>query len=490
MSTFFAKRLRPEASLPCRGSHLAAGFDLSAAEEVVVQKGSKAIVKTGLSIAVPQGTYARLAPRSGLAAKHMIDVGAGVVDADYRGEVGVVLFNHGPEDFSVKVGDRVAQLVVEQVDMSECQEVEDLDSTERGCGGFGSTGIEESVEGAPEKKLCVETWMKAFRAKRLRPEASLPTRGSELAAGFDLAAAEAVVVPAGGKAIAKTGLSVAVPSGTYGRIAPRSGLAAKRMIHCGAGVVDADYRGEVGVVLFNFGTEDFNVNVGDRVAQMILEEVAMVECEEVDKLDATERGAGGFGSTGISQQSGQEFSSEQTIGSIVSAPLLVKRLVPEAKLPVRGSAQAAGFDLSAAVAISVPAHGKAIVKTGLSIATPLLTYARVAPRSGLAAKHMLHCGAGVVDADYRGEVGVVLFNHGSTPFEVAVGDRVAQLILEKIAMLECVETMSLEDTLRGAGGFGSTGVASTPETTLTKGSTAVDDTSNGPVVLASGGGGA
>jgi deoxyuridine 5'-triphosphate nucleotidohydrolase len=400
----------------------------------------------------------------------------------------VVLLNHGQADFPVKVGDRVAQLVVEQVDMSDCQEVEDLDATERGSGGFGSTGIEKREQEPPAKTQCVEASRKALKVKRLQPEALLPTRGSELAAGFDLAAAEAVVVPAGGKAIAKTGLSVAVPTGTYARIAPRSGLAAKRMIHCGAGVVDADYRGPVGVVLFNFGTEDFVVNPGDRVAQMILEEVAMVECKEVDSLDDTERGAGGFGSTGVAKKSGQELSSEQAVGSDANAPLLVKRLVPEAKLPLRGSTQAAGFDLSAVAATTVPAHGKAIVKTGLSIATPLGTYARIAPRSGLAAKHMLHCGAGVVDADYRGEVGVVLFNHGSAPFEVAAGDRIAQLILEKISMLDCVETDCLEDTSRGVGGFGSTGIASAPEATATKGYMAVDGSNDAPTVPAVGGG--
>lgn len=92
------KRLISEAVLPVRGSVHAAGFDLAAASPVTVPAGGKAIVKTGLSIAIPEGTYARLAPRSGLAAKHMINVGAGVVDYDYRGEVGVVLFNHGTQD--------------------------------------------------------------------------------------------------------------------------------------------------------------------------------------------------------------------------------------------------------------------------------------------------------------------------------------------------------------------------------------------------------
>merc|ERR1719226_72457 len=87
---------------------------------------------------------------------------------------------------------------------------------------------------------------------------------------------------------------------------------------------------------------------------------------------------------------------------------------------------------------------------GLPLAIPWGTYARIAPRSGLAAKRMLHVGAGVVDYDYRGEVGVVLFNHGSEDFEVAAGDRVAQLILEQISMAPCVEVESLEETARGA----------------------------------------
>merc|ERR1712151_973250 len=101
----------------------------AAAEETCVKAGGKAIVKTGLSVAIPWGTYARLAPRSGLAAKRMIHVGAGVVDADYRGEVGVVLFNHGPEPFEVKVNDRVAQLVLEKIAMVPCSQVGTLEDT-------------------------------------------------------------------------------------------------------------------------------------------------------------------------------------------------------------------------------------------------------------------------------------------------------------------------------------------------------------------------
>lgn len=82
-----------------------------------------------------------VAPRSGLAWKHSIDVGAGVVDADYRGPVGVILFNHSDVDFEVKVGDRIAQLIVEKIVTPQVVEVDDLDATVRGAGGFGSTGV-------------------------------------------------------------------------------------------------------------------------------------------------------------------------------------------------------------------------------------------------------------------------------------------------------------------------------------------------------------
>jgi len=464
MAPIQVKRLRPEASLPVRGSELAAGVDLSAAEAVIVPAGGKAIVKTGLAVAIPEGTYARLAPRSGLAAKKAIDVGAGVVDYDYRGEVGVILFNHGSEDFAVAQGDRIAQMILEKVDMCGCEEVEALSDTARGAGGFGSTGVSTGgyntapADESASKKTRVGG-ERIMQVKRLNPAASMPVRGSEHAAGFDLSASEAAEVPAGGKAIVKTGVSVAVPAGTYARIAPRSGLAAKKMLHCGAGVVDFDYRGEVGVVMFNYGKEAFTVAAGDRIAQMILEEVDMMGCMEVDSLDATARGAGGFGSTGVS---GTTVAS-QIQGQAETAPkpevMLVKRLQPDAALPVKGSEHAAGFDLSASEAVIVPPGGKAIVKTGLSVAAPQGTYARLAPRSGLAAKRMIHVGAGVVDADYRGEVGVILFNHGSEPFEVNKSDRVAQLILEKVALETCVEVDILDSTARGSGGFGSTGVA-------------------------------
>ena len=140
------KRLSPHAVLPSRGSAGAAGFDLTSAASVVVPARGKALVPTDLSIAVPKGTYGRIAPRSGLAWKNSLDVGAGVVDGDYRGPVGVLLFNHSDVDHPVKAGDRVAQLILEMiVEGAEVEEREELTVTERGEGGFGSTGVAGSV---------------------------------------------------------------------------------------------------------------------------------------------------------------------------------------------------------------------------------------------------------------------------------------------------------------------------------------------------------
>ncbi|KAM8893687.1 deoxyuridine 5'-triphosphate nucleotidohydrolase, mitochondrial isoform 2-T2 [Spinachia spinachia] len=135
----FAK-LSEHATTPTRGSTKAAGYDLYSAYDYTIGPMDKAIVKTDIQIAVPRGCYGRVAPRSGLAAKHFIDVGAGVVDEDYRGNVGVVLFNFSKDTFDVKKGDRVAQLVCERICYPDLVELKTLDETERGAGGFGSTG--------------------------------------------------------------------------------------------------------------------------------------------------------------------------------------------------------------------------------------------------------------------------------------------------------------------------------------------------------------
>ena len=139
------KKLSSNAKLPTPCSEFAAGSDLYAAETLIIPPQGKAVVPTDISIAIDNPNfYARVAPRSGLAVRNHIDVGAGVVDYDYRGAIAVVLFNHDPvNSFAVKIGDRIAQLVFERIAMpifAELEPGQELPTTTRGAGGFGSTG--------------------------------------------------------------------------------------------------------------------------------------------------------------------------------------------------------------------------------------------------------------------------------------------------------------------------------------------------------------
>ncbi|WP_420412915.1 dUTP diphosphatase [Roseibium sp.] len=130
--------------LPAYQSDLAAGMDLLAAveEAVTLKPGSRALVPTGLAMALPAGFEAQVRPRSGLAAKHGVTVlnTPGTIDADYRGEVKVILINLGDSDFQIARGDRIAQMVIAPVLQADIQEVDLLSETDRGAGGFGSTG--------------------------------------------------------------------------------------------------------------------------------------------------------------------------------------------------------------------------------------------------------------------------------------------------------------------------------------------------------------
>ncbi len=132
--------------LPKQQSAGAAGVDLLAAlgidETLTIAPGARAIVPCGFAMALPEGFEAQVRPRSGLAAKHGVTVlnAPGTIDADYRGEVKVILVNHGQHDFDIKRGDRIAQMVVAPVIAVRFAEQETLDATERGSGGFGSTG--------------------------------------------------------------------------------------------------------------------------------------------------------------------------------------------------------------------------------------------------------------------------------------------------------------------------------------------------------------
>ena len=137
------KLLSPKATLPVKGTTLAAGYDLSSAQQLTIPVNGRALVQTDISLSVPKGTYGRIAPRSGLAVKHGITTGAGVIDADYTGPIGIVLFNHGDQDFQIKEGDRIAQLILEQIADKPVIQVQELNQTTRGDKGFGSTGSQQ-----------------------------------------------------------------------------------------------------------------------------------------------------------------------------------------------------------------------------------------------------------------------------------------------------------------------------------------------------------
>lgn len=139
-----------------------------------------------------------------------------------------------------------------------------------------------------------------IQIKKLSDKAKIPSQGSKYAAGYDLYAAEEVLVNTVGRKLVKTNISISIPEGYYGRIAPRSGLAYKNGIDVLAGVIDSDYRGDIGVILLNTDHNlDFEVNVGDRIAQIIIEKCHSVNWETVETLDATVRSEGGFGSSGV-----------------------------------------------------------------------------------------------------------------------------------------------------------------------------------------------
>ena len=140
-----------------------------------------------------------------------------------------------------------------------------------------------------------------IRFKKLVPEAVVPRQAHPGDAGIDLVSMEKRTIPAGGRALVRTGLAVEIPVGFEGQVRPRSGLALKRGVTVlnAPGTIDSGYRGEIGVILANFGTDSFAIEPGDRIAQLVIAPVANVAVEVAVELSETERGGGGFGSTGV-----------------------------------------------------------------------------------------------------------------------------------------------------------------------------------------------
>jgi dUTP pyrophosphatase len=134
------KRLDPRAILPSRGSEFAAGLDIYTIEDLTIEPGERRLARTGLAVAIPEGYYGRIAPRSGLATKNGLDTLAGVIDADYRGEIGCLLYNAGSETIQLLLGSKICQLIIEKIITPAPAWAEEITETDRGSGGFGSTG--------------------------------------------------------------------------------------------------------------------------------------------------------------------------------------------------------------------------------------------------------------------------------------------------------------------------------------------------------------
>lgn len=137
------KKLRPDAILPSYAHPSDAGMDVRSVEDLTIAPGKRALVPTGLVMLLPPGYEAQVRPRSGLALKSGVTVlnTPGTIDSGYRGEVGVILVNFGETDFSVKKGDKIAQIVIAPVTQPTIEETDVVDETDRGAGGFGSTGV-------------------------------------------------------------------------------------------------------------------------------------------------------------------------------------------------------------------------------------------------------------------------------------------------------------------------------------------------------------
>lgn len=133
-------RTHPDATLPTRSNPTDAGLDLYALHDVTLYASGRAIVPTGITVAIPEGHYGQIQGRSGLAARDGVVPAGGVIDADYRGEVQVILINHSRNGWTAKAGDRIAQLVILPILTPDVVEVDELPGTERGHGGLGSTG--------------------------------------------------------------------------------------------------------------------------------------------------------------------------------------------------------------------------------------------------------------------------------------------------------------------------------------------------------------
>ncbi|KAF3780904.1 Deoxyuridine 5'-triphosphate nucleotidohydrolase [Nymphaea thermarum] len=256
------QHLDPTVSLPTRLTNRAADYDLESSHNTVVPARGKTLVSTGLVIVVAKRTYGQITSRSGPAL-----IRAGVIDVDYRGEVKILHFNHSDKDFFIRKGDRISQLILHKITTPKITDVEKFNGTIRHTRGFGSTGISELL----------------FLSTQV------------------LESSHNIIALARGKTLFSTGLVIVVPKGACGQITSKSGLALNYSILVGAGVIDADYRGEVKILLFNHSDKDFFIRIRkrDTIPELIIQKITTPKIKEIEKFNATVRNTSGFGSTEI-----------------------------------------------------------------------------------------------------------------------------------------------------------------------------------------------
>jgi len=183
------KLLSKDATIPCKGSNGAAGYDLYTTETHKLKPGEIKTFKTGIALSIPVGKYGRIAPRSGLAVKHGIDVLAGVIDSDYTGEILVALVNLGKETVTLPIvkdekRTAIAQIIFETYTNYEFKTVDDLNTTDRGSGGFGSTDVKPTESPKPTTKSPIEDLLKqkeaTFQVNSLKYSDMIKERDSKL----------------------------------------------------------------------------------------------------------------------------------------------------------------------------------------------------------------------------------------------------------------------------------------------------------------------
>ena len=276
MDAWAVRRLSEDAILPTAGSENAAGYDLSVVHDLIIKPHDIGVARTDLEInLLCQDSYMRITGRSGRTIRQHLHVVEGIIDNDNHGEIKISIINHSGVDVKIRKGERVAQAICEKIARPKIIEVANR----------------TSISSFPNSELLLY--------KKLSTQACTPTKRRQSSAGFTLySAVEAHIGPLG-KIDIKTDIAVKPPTGTYCRIAPLLSTMPYQNITTEAGVIDEDYRGNIKVILFNHSRRAVHINQGDKIAVLICEKIGNPIIFESPRLDATDRGSQGLGSSGI-----------------------------------------------------------------------------------------------------------------------------------------------------------------------------------------------